>query len=143
MEDSHAIELELKNHVNSGFFAVFDGHGGNGASNYLSRNFHERINELSNVHSKNGMVNVALNLDRELEKSLGNSEFEGSTACFACVTKEETNYKITIGNVGDSRALLFTNRGHKPCITLTKDHLPDNKKEKKTHQESWRIDRPK
>jgi len=55
---------------------------------------------------------------------------EGSTACFVCATHENDHYKLTVGNVGDSRAMLLSRKSFTPYLALTKDHKPANKKEK-------------
>eukprot|EP01123_Difflugia_compressa_P013038 TRINITY_DN5827_c0_g1_i1.p1 TRINITY_DN5827_c0_g1~~TRINITY_DN5827_c0_g1_i1.p1 ORF type:complete len:475 (-),score=83.65 TRINITY_DN5827_c0_g1_i1:83-1507(-) len=134
MEDTHAIQTSLPNHPESGFFAVYDGHGGSHASNYLHTHFNQRIDQLNDVHCKRSITDALLLLDSELEKSPETYNLTGSTVCFASITvihtSHESSYKITVGNVGDSRAMLISRKGCKSTLPLTKDHKPGNKKEK-------------
>ena len=89
MEDQHCIALNLSNHPNTSFFAVYDGHGGdqvrslkhlvhlhlhlyahphphhsNQASLFVSSEFHKRINSLEKL-TEDSLRQCALDLDAE------------------------------------------------------------------------------
>jgi protein phosphatase 2C family protein 2/3 len=127
MEDAQCINLSLPQHPEAGFFAVYDGHGGTATSCYLSEHFHLDIDNLPNIHNKTGIIRTAIEFDKKVMTER-NTFRDGSTAVFAIVDKHKGQYLVTLGNVGDSRAVLI--KGGKKGIALTKDHLPNNKREK-------------
>jgi serine/threonine protein phosphatase PrpC len=130
MEDTHCIDLSLPKHPDSGFFAVYDGHGGTTTSCYLRDHFHLDIDNLSNIHNKADIIRTAIETDTKV-MSERNTFRNGSTAVFAIVDqdlKHKGQYNVTIGHIGDSRAILI--KGGRKAIALTKDHLPTSKRER-------------
>ena len=107
-------------------FAVYDGHGGNGCSLYLKNNLHNNITDCSmsglrnaiNVTEKNFIENEALNIYGDLGDTSG--------SCGIIVILQDK--KCIIGNVGDSRCVLFKN---KRLFYSTTDHKPNSYIEKR------------
>ena len=108
------------------FFGVYDGHGGKGCSFYLKDNLHKNINEFSSSGVKLGIEkteenfikNEALNENGEIKDS------SGSCGVIAMIKGK----KLIIGNVGDSRLVIFKNG---LVSFATEDHKPDSDREKK------------
>jgi len=108
------------------FFGVYDGHGGKGCSFYLRDNLHKNINEFSSNEVKLGIEkteenfikNEALNENGEIKDS------SGSCGIIALIKGK----KLIIGNVGDSRLVIFKNG---LVSFATEDHKPDSDTEKK------------
>ena len=93
------IILDNQNEKNTFFFAVYDGHGGNGCSLYLKENLHnyvkefskESINEAINLIEENFIKNEALNEKGEIKDP------SGSCGIIALIQQN----KLIIANVGD------------------------------------------
>jgi serine/threonine protein phosphatase PrpC len=107
-------------------FAVYDGHGGNGCSLYLKNNLYNNITDCSmsglrnaiNITEKNFLENEALNIYGDLGDTSG--------SCGIIVLIQDK--KCIIGNVGDSRCVLFKN---KRLFYSTTDHKPNSYIEKR------------
>ena len=117
------------------FFGIYDGHGGEGCSEYLRDNLHKLIclnNEYfpDNIPEaiklgfqkaeKDFINNYALNINKEI------IDRSGSCAVILLLIDK----KAYIANVGDSRCLLSMNNGKK-YIEVTKDHKPNSPNEVK------------
>ena len=123
-----ATKIILNNDDNNYFyfFGVYDGHGGKGCSFYLRDNLHKNINEFSSNGVKLGIEkteenfikNEALNENGEIKDS------SGSCGVIALIKGK----KLIIGNVGDSRLVIFKNG---LVSFATEDHKPDSDIEKK------------
>ena len=113
------------------YFGIFDGHGGEGCSDFLKNNF---LNYL--LENKNFPIDIKLSLTETFEKieeeffkqkcsgTLEESDRSGSCALVALIFDN----KIYIANIGDSRAIMSSNGGTK-IKALTNDHKPNNPKE--------------
>ena len=107
-------------------FAVYDGHGGNGCSLYLKNNLYNNITDCSmsglrnaiNLTEKNFIENEALNIYGVLGDTSG--------SCGIIVLIQDR--KCIIGNVGDSRCVIFKN---KRLFYSTTDHKPNSYIEKR------------
>lgn len=129
-------------------FAVFDGHGGGGASFVASRVFPSHFQEaLSKSSAKDSLVETWTETYRNTEKSYGNFDWnhdqqtqakrslpnyahqgrEGCTAVAAYV--DSTNRRVSVANAGDSRCVLCRRDG--TSVALSEDHKPLNKGELK------------
>ncbi len=110
------------------FFGVYDGHGGNGCSLYLKENLHNYLTEFSKENliksieqSENNFIkNYSLNDKNEIKDPSG--------SC-GIITMIKDN-KIIIGNVGDSRCVIFKKskvhfytNDHKPGIESEKNRI--------------------
>eukprot|EP01138_Halocafeteria_seosinensis_P016246 gb/GECG01016576.1/.p1 GENE.gb/GECG01016576.1/~~gb/GECG01016576.1/.p1 ORF type:complete len:274 (+),score=30.28 gb/GECG01016576.1/:1-822(+) len=127
-EDAHSLILELPDNPQAGWFAVFDGHGGN----LVSGKSAERLHKLISVDSlepetlKPKIRNAFLQLDKELHedpKVQRGEDHSGTTAVSCLLTPQH----MICANCGDSRAILVRNREAKP---LSYDHKPFNDKER-------------
>ena len=113
------------------YFGIFDGHGGEGCSDFLNDNF---LNYL--LENKNFPIDIKLSLTETFDKieeeffkqkcsgTLDASDRSGSCALVALIFEN----KIYIANIGDSRAIMSSNGGVK-IKALTNDHKPNNPKE--------------
>ena len=113
------------------YFGIFDGHGGEGCSDFLNDNF---LNYL--LENKNFPIDIKLSLTETFDKieeeffkqkcsgTLDTSDRSGSCALVALIFEN----KIYIANIGDSRAIMSSNGGVK-IKALTNDHKPNNPKE--------------
>ena len=117
------------------FFGIYDGHGGEGCSEYLRDNLHKLIcnnNEYfpDNVPEaiklgfqkaeKDFINNYALNNKKEI------IDRSGSCAVIILIIDN----KAYVANVGDSRCLLSMENGKK-FVEVTKDHKPNSPNEVK------------
>ena len=113
------------------YFGIFDGHGGEGCSEFLKDNF---LNYL--LENKNFPFDIKLALNETFEKieeaffkqkcstTLEQSDRSGSCALVSLIFDN----KIYIANLGDSRAIMSINGGTK-VKALTNDHKPNNPRE--------------
>ena len=119
------IILDGQNCKNTFFFAVYDGHGGNGCSLYLKENLHnfiknfskESINEAINKVEENFLKNEALYENGEIKDQ------SGSCGIMALIQQN----KLIIANVGDSRLVIFKKSS---LFFSTEDHKPGSPSEK-------------
>jgi protein phosphatase 1B len=136
MEDTYCTLLSLPKQglENWSFFGVFDGHGGDEISDYVSK---ELINSILNADQelfellslnitylseqyedrlKNAITNGFLQLDNEMKLKFTKS---GSTAVACLITPTQ----IYLINCGDSRGLIVSDNQIK---IATKDHKPND-----------------
>ena len=119
------IILDGVNDSNTFFFAVYDGHGGNGCSLYLKEKLHhfiknftkESLNEAINTVEEKFMSDEALDEKGEIKDP------SGSCGIMALIQKN----KLIIANVGDSRLVLFKKNS---LYFSTEDHKPGSPSEK-------------
>ena len=107
------------------FFAVYDGHGGNGCSLYLKDNLHLFIKEFSIEGLKNA-INEAENdfIRNKATTSEGEKgDTSGSCGCMLMIH----NNRCIIANVGDSRCVVIKNE---KIDFTTVDHKPNTEEEK-------------
>jgi protein phosphatase 2C family protein 2/3 len=110
------------------FFGVYDGHGGGRCSEFLKQSLHELV--LNDPDLQNDAKNVILrsfvhaeNLFIEDAKR-NNFDRSGSCALICLIIKD----KCFVANLGDSRAVLSSNKGMK-VFPLSKDHKPADESE--------------
>ena len=119
------IILDGQNDKNTFFFAVYDGHGGNGCSLYLKENLHnyiknfskDSLNDAINLVEENYIKNEALDEKGEVKDP------SGSCGIIALIQQN----KLIIANVGDSRLVLFKKSA---LFFSTEDHKPGSPSEK-------------
>ena len=107
------------------FFAVYDGHGGNGCSLFLKVNLHKYIKSFSK-EGINDAVNIVENIflnEIALDKNGFENDHSGSCAIMALINKN----KLLVANIGDSRLVLFKKNS---LFFITEDHKPNSPKEK-------------
>jgi serine/threonine protein phosphatase PrpC len=123
MEDEHrVIDGFLASDTRSGFFAVYDGHGGRGVVDYLKRNLERNVKtELECERENRGVEECLISayLISDIETSRENLLLSGSTAATCLVLNENSQRVLYAANVGDTRAVL--SRGG-IATRLTFDH---------------------
>ena len=108
------------------FFGVYDGHGGKGCSFYLKDNLHKNINEFSSNGLKLGIEKTEEKFKKE-EALNENGEIKDPSGSCGIVAMIKGK-KLIIGNVGDSRLVIFKNG---LVSFTTEDHKPGSDTEKK------------
>ncbi|XP_033728618.1 protein phosphatase 1K, mitochondrial-like [Pecten maximus] len=132
-EDRYAIKKLSSEYL---YFGIFDGHNGDLASEYLqscmsdSLSFWLSREPDESVVLRQSFIDLNNSLARHLTLYwLDDEQFSAGSTATVCVLQHST--ELTIGHVGDTRALLC--RGGK-AIALTQDHNPDNIGERKRIQ---------
>ena len=120
MEDGRKIVDSFMSDPNSGFFALFDGHGGKEAVDYcISRmdvEFHKAMNETGN-NVEQALLRCFAKVDDQLR--LTGALNSGTTATVSLIRKEGQYKVLYIGNVGDSKAALVSRN---ETLQLTYEH---------------------
>ena len=115
------------------FFGIYDGHGGEGCSEYLRDNLHKLIctNEFFPEDIPKAIKSGILNAEQDFLNNYALSEnkeeiIDKSGSCAIILLMVDTN--VYIANVGDSRCLISMNNGNK-YLEVTQDHKPNSPKE--------------
>lgn len=122
MEDVSVIKDNFTGDNHTGFFSLYDGHGGKETALYIK----DRIPDLLLKELKEGkridssLTRVFEQVDSEL-KSKPTAEHMGSTACVVLVTVENSQPVIYSANTGDSRTIIV-NTKTKTSKRLSYDH---------------------
>lgn len=133
MEDRHTIEmvLDTKIHPHVSFFGVYDGHSGLEASTFCESNIHKYIAPCE-LKNEDELVQALVKADAEFFRQGVNVD-HGTTCLFALVQphkESDKSWTVTVGNIGDSRALLFRAKD-KSVEALSQDHRPEHEAEKR------------
>lgn len=140
MEDAMTVKLGLsERHPNVCLAGVFDGHAGDRASAFLSANLANKISELSDPTDSAQLSAATLAIDADFLASCPTQDLKdhGSTCVFAVfypihdqgeTDDSKKRWHVKVCNVGDSRAMILRQDG--TCVSLTKDHKPQDDKEK-------------
>ena len=124
-------------------FAVFDGHGGDQASQYCCDNFSSYLQDEDSFpqNLSRAMRSTFRKIDKDF---IDTSQEDGTTAC-ACILVGRT--RIVCANAGDSRAIIVRSDGS--TVSLSNDHKPGTAEELKritklggrvVHAGSWRVE---
>lgn len=125
-EDAHTCLVNTGRNGAVGNFAVFDGHGGDKASKYAALNLFKEQEGFDENTSPDQIVASFLGLDRKLRDHLG-KDGSGATCVNTIVACDGNGkYKIKVGNIGDSRAVLARRSGQ---VLATVDHKPNDEEE--------------
>ena len=117
------------------FFGIYDGHGGEGCSEYLRDNLHKLICDNNEYFPDNIPEAIKLGFQKAEKDFINNYALNdkkeiidrsGSCAVIILIIDK----KVYIANVGDSRCLLSMENGKK-FIEVTKDHKPNSPNEVK------------
>ena len=134
MQDYHCIVDNFLNDDCSGYFAIFDGHGGQECALYLSQKHYSILhNQITNIKHEGDVISHSLTMSFELidNELKGNNNTQcdncGSTATVVVVTKQNDKKIIYCANVGDSKCILV--KKDKTFNVLTKDHKCFNSEE--------------
>jgi protein phosphatase 2C family protein 2/3 len=105
------------------FYGLYDGHGGSQCSEFLKQNLHEYI--LNNpdllIDTKSVLLRSFVKSENSFIEEAKSNNFDRSGSCVnICLIVKD---KCFIANLGDSRAVLSSNKGNK-IFPLSKDHKP-------------------
>jgi len=132
MEDEHrVVDGFLPEDRKSGFFAVYDGHGGRGVVDYLKSALEKNIlTELGYERNVRGVEECLASayLISDIETSKENLLLSGSTAATCLILNEGKERMLYSANVGDTRAVL--SRGG-TALRVTFDHKANEQAEVK------------
>ena len=119
------IILEGQNDKNTFFFAIYDGHGGNGCSLYLKEKLHHYIKNFSKDSIKEAINTVEQKFLKEeaLDEKGELKDPSGSCGIMALIHQN----KLIIANVGDSRLIIYKKSS---LFFSTEDHKPGSPSEK-------------
>ena len=130
MEDEHrVVDSFLPTDSRSGFFAVYDGHGGRGVVDYLKTGLERNIRtELEYERDVRGVEECLTSafLISDIETSRENLLLSGSTAATCVVLTENNDRMLYSANVGDTRAILSRDG---TAIRITFDHKANEQAE--------------
>ena len=121
---------KLKTWPKISYFAIFDGHGGEGCSTFLKETYLKYLTENANFpfDIKTSMIEAFQKAEEEFikQKCKSPEEFDNSGSCaLVCILFDN---KVYISNIGDSRAIMSMSGGSK-IKQLSMDHKPNNPKE--------------
>ena len=122
---------KMKKWPKMSYFGIFDGHGGEGCSEFLSNNFLKYLIENKNFpfDIKLSLIETFEKVDQEFFKQKCNTTLEESDRSGSCgLVTLLYDDKIFIANLGDSRIIMSINGGDK-VKQLSSDHKPNNPKE--------------
>lgn len=143
MEDEWVVIPRFHSHNDdstdvSSFFAVYDGHGGGFCSQYAKEHLHHRLRQMieaTSSHSDDPLhsdrdiescfVQAFAQVDRELT-TFDEAGSSGSTAVTCLVRRVGGCTRVHVANVGDSRAIYFSNG---VTTRLSADHKPTDESE--------------
>ena len=114
---------------NCSFFGLYDGHGGNGACDFLRDNLHKFIinDKYFPLNPQRAIANGYIHAEKIFLKNYGGrGDTSGSCAIIILIIEN----RVYIANVGDSRAVLSAKNGTK-FYMLSKDHRPGEESEYK------------
>ena len=122
---------KLKTWPKISYFAVFDGHGGEGCSTFLKEIYLKYLTENANFpfDIKTSLTESFEKAEEEFFKLKCSGDIKQCDKSGSCALVSILfDNKIYIANLGDSRAIMSMNSGTK-IKQLTNDHKPDNPKE--------------
>jgi serine/threonine protein phosphatase PrpC len=110
------------------FFAVYDGHGGTEAADFVRKNLHNNIvnNNFFKTNPEKAIQEGFIKTEKDFENLVLNNKMDGLIGSCACIALIYGNI-LYIASVGDSAAILCRNGN---VIKLTNPHTPMNEKEK-------------
>ena len=120
------------------FFAVYDGHCGDKASEFCRQHLGAKVMEHlakggQKVGRKDKAVKKAMKrafIETDVEFLTSHKTSDGSTACVACVMRHvDGSVRLHVANAGDSRCVLVHADG--TVVAMSRDHKPDDFKETK------------
>jgi serine/threonine protein phosphatase PrpC len=140
MEDTH-IATNMPNAEDHALFAVFDGHGGEAAANFVAAHFTKQLAESrewdeylatrSEPHLRQAFTQCFIELDNQMRLD----ETIAESGCTATVVMITPTF-IICANAGDSRAVMSQGRA---VIELSRDHKPENPEEKQRIEQNGGV----
>ncbi|TSS97555.1 Protein phosphatase 1L [Bagarius yarrelli] len=153
MEDRFEVLTDLTNRSHPSIFAIFDGHGGEAAADYVKAHLPESLRqhlqayEREKKESQPSYASILeqriLAIDRDMVEKFSASHEEAGTTCLVALLSDR---ELTVANVGDSRGVLCDKDGN--AVALSHDHKPYQLKERKrikraggfiSFNGSWRV----
>ncbi|KAJ3427009.1 hypothetical protein M0813_05142 [Anaeramoeba flamelloides] len=141
MEDAHIVVDNFGEREDQGFFAIYDGHGGNKASSFCKDTVHEEflrlLKEKQPLNSEKTATIPEIfsqtfsNIDTKLKEE--NPKDSGSTAVVSFIRKEEESKFLYTSNIGDARAVICRDGVAK---RLSEDHKASVKSEQERIQKA-------
>ena len=116
MEDKHVIIPFLNDLA---IYMIFDGHGGAGASAFVSQEMEKEIKLSQDLESLSTYTRLFEKIDQKL---IATGETSGTTANIVTISKNTIN----VFNVGDCQAMIIYERGYK----ISNPHRPENEKDR-------------
>lgn len=112
MEDSHTIIDGYGSDPQTGFFGIYDGHGGRGVAEYLRTHLHKNIEEELRRKGSRSVEECikAAYLLTDINCSKTRDPASGATSITCIVRKSKDRKYIYTANCGDARAVLCHNR---------------------------------
>jgi protein phosphatase PTC1 len=140
MEDLHVVDTNLslpptlahlKQGGNTGFFAIYDGHGGTDAVQLVASSLHVHLQRalLSLPTPEEALATAFALTDAEMKEGECYREC-GTTAVCALVLPSPTGRRLHLAHTGDSRCVVAeVQEGTMVGRALTMDHKPDRPSE--------------
>ncbi|OQS04866.1 phosphatase 2C [Thraustotheca clavata] len=127
MEDRFTAVGTLNGDPNASFYGVFDGHGGDGASEYCAEMLCDNIMQdpMYQQYPKEALTKGFLRTDAEYVQYANRRNRDDGTTAVTVLAKGNTIY---VANVGDSRAILVKKNGE--VVALSTDHKPNRADER-------------
>ena len=123
MEDAHTAVEDFGGNPDQSFFAIYDGHGGNGGADFAARRLHENLlDQLTQGEDPKEALRLSyIFTDVDMEQAA----VSGGTTAITAFIKGDRMY---VANAGDARAVL--NRDGR-ALRLSHDHKADDEEEKR------------
>jgi protein phosphatase PTC1 len=108
MEDAHAIVDEFGGDPGTGYFGIYDGHGGRNVAEYLRLHLHNNVEKELKRKGDRSIEECmkAAFLYTDIECSDTGEQASGSTAAVCIIRKQALKRYVYTANVGDARAVL-------------------------------------
>jgi len=132
MQDTYVVVESFGGNRGTGFFAVYDGHGGMQAATYAATCLHNiLLVKLNNGEGDGEKIGTTLE-ETFIQTDHAMSEaglMEDGTTATVCLIRptQDSKREICFANVGDSHSVLCRNG---KAVILTKEHRPTNETEK-------------
>jgi protein phosphatase PTC1 len=110
MEDRYYYKDSFMGHPKQALFAIFDGHGGQDASEYCAKHLESIFSSILKHTSstESAILDLFKKLDEKLNEEVHALNF-GTTACIAFISFEQGERVLYVANAGDSRAVIGSN----------------------------------
>eukprot|EP01087_Luapelamoeba_hula_P002962 TRINITY_DN1278_c0_g1_i1.p1 TRINITY_DN1278_c0_g1~~TRINITY_DN1278_c0_g1_i1.p1 ORF type:complete len:258 (-),score=57.26 TRINITY_DN1278_c0_g1_i1:485-1258(-) len=128
MEDAHVNIDAFDGRSHNGYFAIYDGHGGRGAVDFVAKNLHNNFQE---VYRQAESIPAAWKTSyNKTDQQIAEAQimYSGTTSVTAFIRKHDGERWLHVANVGDARAVLC--RGGR-AIRLTEEHKGSDEAEAK------------
>lgn len=125
MEDEHVIQDGFGGVETQGYFAVYDGHGGKKAVEFVANNLHNYYLEFL---ENDDPITALKKAYKKTDDRIGEEkiQFSGTTTVSALIRIEDGVKKLYVGNCGDARAVLCRDG---VAQRLTYDHKASDESE--------------